>query len=129
MPRDRSSKLIIPGLAVLLVGSNAWWLYHSMDLGVTIAYRDQVLYEAANTNVALSKLSSHLLAGRTKQEATVLLRTVFPSEQPYEKEGAIHVTWLTLELNSDGAVSRIQSQIEQESAVRASGAASAKTGR
>jgi len=108
MPRERMPKIAIAVLAVLLVSSNTWWLYHAVDHGVTLAYRDQVLYEAANTNSALSKVSSHLMKGKTKDEADALLRTLFPAEQPYEKDGALHTTWLALQLNTNGAVAGVQ---------------------
>jgi len=45
---------------------------------------------------------------RSGLEAAALLRTVFPSEQPYEKEGALHLTWLSLNLKSDGTVACVR---------------------
>jgi hypothetical protein len=104
----RMRKALIAALAVLLIGTNAWWLYHAVDHGVTLAYRDQMLYEMANRASALSEISSHFLKGKTRAEAAALLQGLFPADQPYEKEGALHTTWLSLQLGANGTVVGIE---------------------
>lgn len=118
MPKERALKLCIAALAALLIASNAWWFYQAVDHGVTLAYRDQALYEASKTTDALSKLSGHLVKGKSKAEATALLQAVFPEEQPYQKEGALHITWLALSLDSSGAIQGIQREPSVEQSVR-----------
>lgn len=100
-------KLLAPILGALLVGSNGWWLYHAIDQGVTDMYREQTMYEAANRVTALSVIATETVRGKTKTEASALLQRLFPGKAPFEKDGALHTTWITLTLSKEGIVSGI----------------------
>ena len=91
-------------LAALLVATNGAWLYRAFDHGVTESYRRQVQYENANRLVAASTLAAESVRGRSKAEVEALLSRLFPTEPPFEKEGALQTIWISLPLNPDGTV-------------------------
>ena len=94
-------------LGLLLIGSNAWWLYVTIDQAITQSYREQVLYEYANRVIALSEVSARCLRGRTEAEVTSLLKDTFPSEEPFTKDGAVNTLWLSFRLDDENRVSGI----------------------
>ncbi|NRF72468.1 hypothetical protein HLB44_36515 [Aquincola sp. S2] len=94
-------------LGILLVGTNAWWFYQAIDQAVTNKYRDQERYETANRVVALSAIASEAVKSRPKSEVEALLRRVLPDEQPFEKDGALHTTWVSMPQSPDGLVLRV----------------------
>jgi len=91
-------------LTALLVATNGAWLYRAFDQGVTESYRLQERYENANRLVVASTLATESVRGRPKTEVNAMLRKLFPAEQPFEKEGSLQTTWISLPLNSDGTV-------------------------
>ncbi len=98
------AKWIAMVLGALLVVTNGWWLYSAIDQAVTLSYRDQLMYEYANRIVALSKLSSHLLRGRSETEVRTLLSEVLPDEKPFTKDGTLNITWLSFTLDDKNAI-------------------------
>lgn len=103
-------KRLALSLAVLLLVSNAFWLYRSIDIAVTNAYREQESYELRNTVAALSGLASNLMQGMKKADAIPVLQKLSATEEPYEKDGSLHTTWLTIALSSDGKVIAVNQQ-------------------
>ena len=103
-------------LGALLVVTNAWWLYVFVDRAVTQSYRDQVLYEQNNRVLALSALADELVKGMGRDEAMALLQKTQPGETPYEKDGALNTTWVSL-LLEDGNVARILRGASNDDAV------------
>ena len=91
-------------LAALLVATNGAWMYRAFDKAVTDSYQRHERYESANRLIAASTLASESVRGKSKTEVEGLLRKLFPSEQPFEKEGVLQTLWLSLPLNPDGSV-------------------------
>jgi len=94
-------------LCALLIASNGWWIYRTVDQGVTNTYREQERYEVANRVVALSALATEAVAGKPKSEAEATLRRLFPDEEPFEKEGVLHTLWISLPLSKEGRVTGV----------------------
>ena len=80
----------------------------AIDQGITLSYRDQLLYEYANRIAALSKVSSHLLRGSSEEEVRTLLSQVLPDEEPFTKDGALNTTWLSFKLDDRNAVVEVE---------------------
>ena len=116
-------KLLIALLVALFVVSNGYWLYREFDRGVTQTYQGQVQYENANRRVAATTLANEAVRGKPKMEIEGLLKQLFPAEQIFEKEGALHTAWLSLALTSDGKIQRIEVEPEtlKQAEVRSSG--------
>jgi hypothetical protein len=91
-------------LAALLVATNGAWLYRAFDREVTESYRVQERYENANRLIVASTLAAESVRGRPKAKVEVLLRKLFPTDQPFEKEGSLQTVWISLPLNPDGSV-------------------------
>lgn len=102
-------KVTIAILIVLLLVSNGYWLYRSIDSGVTETYRDQVDYEQTHRIAALQTICSQQLAGMPKAELVSLLQTLFPDTQVFEKDDHIHTTWLSVRFDAQGYVDAVNS--------------------
>ena len=91
-------------LTALLVATNGAWLYRAFDHGISESYRLQERFENANRLVVASTLAAESVRGRPKTEVEALLRKLFPTDQPFEKEGSLQTIWISLPLNPDGTV-------------------------
>ncbi len=94
-------------LGVLFVATNGSLLYALIDRGVTLSYRDAVIYELGNKLKATSELCNLAVRGKSKTEAIKLLKQMFPGEKPFEKDGAVNTTWLSLKLGPKGMVEEV----------------------
>lgn len=95
-------------LLVLLIGSNGWWLYQAIDLAVTEKYRQQEEYEADRTILALKAITSELIRGSTKEQLLETLGRALPEDEPFEKEGAVHVSFLSFSITDDESVAGVR---------------------
>lgn len=95
-------------LLILLIGSNGWWLYQAIDLAVTEKYRQQEDYEALRTIVALKAVTSELVRGSSKQQLIDTLGRALPEEEPFEKEGAINLLFLSFPIADDNTIAGVQ---------------------
>jgi hypothetical protein len=111
-------KLLTATLGLLLVGSNAWWMYQSIDRGVTDTYREQERYETANRVVALSTLAGEAVTGKPKAEVVALLKRLFPEHEPFEKDGSLHTLWVSLPLSATGLVTGVELEEGMKSVAR-----------
>lgn len=93
-------------LGALLVATNAWWIYGTVDRAITQSYQLQVLHEQSNRVLALASLSDAFVQGMNKEAATDLLRRTQRSEEPFEKDGALNTSWVSLTI-VDGAVTGV----------------------
>ncbi|MCP4330647.1 MAG: hypothetical protein GY791_19815 [Alphaproteobacteria bacterium] len=96
------------GLLVLLMASNAWWLYQAIDLAVTEKYRQAEKYEQERTTSSLIRISNELVRGYLKQDLIALLRKTHPETDLFEKEGALHIPFLSFPLDKNGRVEGIE---------------------
>ena len=95
-------------LLILLIGSNGWWLYQAIDLAVTDKYRQQQEYEADRTISALKTVTTEFVRGSSKEQLLDTLNRTFPDDEPFEKDGAIHVAFLSFPIADDGLISGVQ---------------------
>jgi hypothetical protein len=95
-------------LLVLLIGTNGWWLYQAIDLVVTEKYRQQEEYEADRTISALKAVTTELIRGSSKQQLLDTLGRALPEEEPFEKEGAINVTFLSFPIAGDDSIAGVR---------------------
>lgn len=101
-------KIATAVLATLLVATNAWLAYHLFDSAVTLAYRDQVLYEFANKVKATTTLANLVVKGKPESETIGLLKQLFPNEKPFVKEGTITSGWLSIKLGPGSVAQELE---------------------
>ena len=98
-------KIISALLLVLLVASNLWRFDSVIDKGVTLAYRDQMLFELANQVKTASKICDLAVNGKSETEVVVFMKHHFPGEEPFVKEDGVHMPWLSVALDEQGKAS------------------------
>ena len=100
------AKMLAITLGSLLVITNAYWVYSSIDSGITRTYEDQT-YEMKNQLSALRSICNLHVSGMDKIEATEILRSISPDSAPYEKEGRLNTTWLSLKLDQNKNIANL----------------------
>jgi len=97
------SKVTILALAVTLLASNAWWLYHMLDTGITLTYQDVSLHdtrEALDQALAILPLVARPDASRAQVLSAAASAAQYPDS--FEKDGYIWVGRLGLKFNEGG---------------------------
>ena len=87
-------------LLVLLVVTNVWWLYQSIDSGVTEHYRTEELREHSEVLQQLQKLLPVVKPSLSKTEIVSKAEMLYDSES-FEKDGCVWVGLLGLQFNED----------------------------
>lgn len=90
-------------LSTLLLASNIFWIYHIIDTGVTISYRDQQIYELEETQKQLMVTFPAVAKKLTKKEV-IVIASQFTDQTGYEKEGSTHIDWLRLRFDKDNVL-------------------------
>ena len=98
----RRSVLLFLALLALLIGSNLWWWFRYLDLGVTLKYTDQLLYERTHEAAALKITCLELSSESTKTDVLAALKRVNAESDPFEKDGLLNATWLSFRFGDDG---------------------------
>ncbi len=75
-------------MALLLLGTNAWWLGRDIDRGVSRAHADQALSTNRRALNLLSSLLVSLPRGITADSAFAYLKAVYP-EEVVKLDGAV----------------------------------------
>jgi len=101
----KRSAIVVAGLSVALVASNAWWAYRSLDFGITYTYQQASLDEASQ---ALSQSLAIIDAlardpHATREQLVEVAAGAWSSGDPFEKDGYVWVGRLGLEFQPDGA--------------------------
>ena len=86
-------KIAIVILSVLLLASNAFWLYQVIDTGITLSYRDQQTYELEETRKQLMVIFPEVAKHATKEEI-IAAASKHTDLEVFEKEGCTWVGWL-----------------------------------
>ena len=94
-------KITIIALSVLLLATNVFWLYLTIDNGVTATYREQEFYEEQKTRVQLSKLLPEVSQALSKQQLVAIAEKQY-GEESYDKDGCTWVGWLGFKFNLSG---------------------------
>ncbi len=109
-------KTIIITLAVLLVGTNAFWVYVTFDNAVTASYRDQRISEYRVTSTQLSQVIPELASGKSREEVIKIVSR-HTDMDPFEKDGCVWIGWMGLHFTGDGrlqSVSRLWNAGEKD---------------
>ena len=83
-------------------------IYHAVDVGVTHTHQEQRRGELEHQRRILLRLCSVAVQGREQDALRALLRDNFPEEEPYVKEGAYHITGLSIALDERGRAERCE---------------------
>ena len=98
------------GMAVLagvLVLSNGWWLWRSLDTGVSRTHREHEYRDVCGglkgAMVILPRVARHA----TRAEVIAAARKAFAGSDPFEKEGATWVGHLGFYFDEQGRLERV----------------------
>ncbi|MBD8528291.1 hypothetical protein [Pseudomarimonas arenosa] len=89
-----------------LVAALGFVVYNSIDLAVSLAYRDQELYEHRSLNKQLLQALPSI-AEQVPRETIVAAFSEVSSESPYTKEGCEWVGWVALKFSPEGKLEHI----------------------
>ena len=98
--------LICIVLSVLLLSSNVWWVYRSIDGASVAKYREQMLYESVE---ALEQTIALLpgVAGQTSREDIVEAAETVAETEAFEKDGRVWVGWLGFKFEEGGKLESV----------------------
>ena len=99
-------KIMIALLSILLISSNAFWLYQAFDAGVTGSYRDQRIYELEETTKQLMAVLPEVAMRATKAEI-VTAAGKFTDQEVFEKEGCTWVGWLGFKFDENNKLKSV----------------------
>lgn len=94
-------KIALIILTFLLLVSNAFWIYQTIDAGVTITYRTQQLYQLEETRKQLMAVMPEIADGMPREEV-VAAAEQYTDQTSYEKDGCTWVGWLGLKFDQSG---------------------------
>ena len=104
----KRSTIVISLLVLVLLASNAWWAYSSIDAGVTRTYLNDSLTE---TQVALRQTLAILpVVAASPQDRTGIVEAARRSGDggdTFEKDGYLWVGRLGLRFGSDGRLTKV----------------------
>jgi len=72
-------------LATALLATNAWWLYRSIDFGITHTYRMAACQMDARVLAQLKAILPAVARPNSTREEVLAAARVDPREQPFEK--------------------------------------------
>lgn len=99
----RKSTVAISLLAVVLVLSNGWWAYRTLDAGITHTYQSASLEESQQALAqALAVIKANAAANPSKAEVIAAAQAAWPAVEPFEKDGYLWVGRLGLRFNDAG---------------------------
>ena len=99
-------KITIAILSVLLLASNAFWVYKVMDTGVTLSYGDQQTYELEETKKQLMATFPVVAKNATKEEI-VAAASKFTDLKVFEKDGCTWVGWLGFKFDKNNKLKSV----------------------
>ncbi|CAA0091441.1 Uncharacterised protein [Halioglobus japonicus] len=101
-----SSKKWIVLLALLLLGSNAYWLIHVIDGGISYTYLESDRDLAESSAIAVTALANLNLIGLSKDEALAKIESL-EKETPFYKsvDSCIYLAQICVKIDSTGMVS------------------------
>ena len=89
-------------LAVALLATNAWWLYRTIDFGITHTYAMASCETAVQELAQLKAILPVVVRPNSTREEVLAAARLDPRDEPYEKEGAVWVGQLGLKFTADG---------------------------
>ena len=99
----KKSRVIISLLSLGLVGSNLWWAYQALDVGITLTYlQESCVGTSAMLNQTLSMLPVAADPEASQSEVIAATQLLDHHQFTHEKEGFIWVGQLGLQFNDEG---------------------------
>ncbi len=96
-------KIAIATLCVMLVTSNVWWTYNSLDAGITATYTSDSLRDAS---IALAQSKAVVMAvsapGATRESIVAAAQAAGTPSEPFEKDGVLWVDRIGLKFDDSG---------------------------
>lgn len=99
----KKSTVAIWVLAASLVASNAWWVFRTLDSGITSTYQKAQLEEEQQaSNQAIAIIRAVAIPNATQAQIVEAARKEWPAPEPFEKDGHIWVGRLGLKFDDQG---------------------------
>jgi hypothetical protein len=109
LQNDKSVKITIFILTVLLLGSNAWWIYQSIDDGVSLTYTAVSIDDSTQALDQTLSVVPLLASGQTSQEELIThLQQQFGLDDGFEKDGLYRIGRIGLRFNDGRKLIDIQ---------------------
>lgn len=99
-------KKAIVALTILLLGSNAFWIYKLFEAGATASYRNRQIYELEETTKQLMNVLLKMAKSYTKKEI-IKLAEKHSNEKAFDKDGCSWVGWIGLKFNKKGQLQSV----------------------
>ena len=102
-------KVAIITLTVLFLGSNAWWIYRSLDQGVSLTYATVSLVDSNQALDQTISLIPLLSSGKTSREEIIShFQTNSGLQNGFEKDGMFWIGQVALKFDAQGKLIAIQ---------------------
>ena len=89
---------IILGLLLLL--SNGWWFYKSLDTGNVLSYRDEQIHELDETRKQLMNMLP-AISGKLSKQEIIKIASSQSNEEPFEEGGCTWIEWIGFKFNDN----------------------------
>jgi len=99
-------KVALMILVLMLLGSNAFWLYQSMDSGVTSSYASKQIHELNETRKQLSAVLTEV-GKNSKKSEIITVASKYTELKAFEKDGCTWVGWIGFKFNEDGNLASV----------------------
>ncbi len=103
----RKQTIAIIVLSITLLTTNAWWVYSTIDFGITHTYAMQTCVEDSQalkqTMAILPLVASH----SSSPTQVITAAMLWPDEQPFEKDGFTWVGRLGLRFDTQGKLAEV----------------------
>ena len=93
-------KILIILLGILLIATNAFWYYTSIDAGVTLSYNEHQIHELEETRKQLMALLPEVSIHVSRQDI-IEAASKHTDQQVFEKDGCTWVGWLGLKFDQN----------------------------
>ena len=93
-------------LGIMLLVSNGWWAYHTLDQGITQTYKEQEFYELKETHNQLAKMMPAISQQLSKDEV-IKIASQFSDTDKFYKDGCTWVGWVGLKFNQKGKLESV----------------------
>lgn len=95
-------------LVVLLISSNAFWLYRGIDFGISYTYLEASLDDASRRAEQATRLANLNLIGLSADEVQMRIESAVSGAELFEKDGCLIADGICLKLDDDRVVVGIE---------------------
>jgi hypothetical protein len=100
-------KIIIAILSILLIATNGYWLYSTIDFGISYTYLESSMDLTAKALEQTMIVANHNVIGMPLEEAQIKFKTDVYGLEPFIKEGCLYVGQVCLELNDKNIITEV----------------------